>query len=252
MGLSSMVNDYKHDLYTNFKIYDNQSNDLKSVELLKSINLDKSVISILGYFSEVSNLAAASISNSIPIMLSKSNHSELTILSENIYLLSTSSEIQAKLSAQYAVNILGYKNIGVLSSADDENKNYANHFIEELNQLGVDPISVEWYYGKPENLSKQFTSIRKSAWSLVPSEDPNIEYLDLKIDSLDALFDVDVADFMDPIDDDSEDIKMSKRDSLKISLNTIDAIYIPIDKKDLSYIGTQLPMYNLETKIIGK
>ena len=33
----------------------------------------------------------------------------------------------------------------------DENKNYANHFIEELNQLGVDPISVEWYYGKPEN-----------------------------------------------------------------------------------------------------
>ena len=251
MGLSSMVNDYKHDLYTNFKIYDNQSNDLKSVELLKSINLDKSVISILGYFSEVSNLAAASISNSIPIMLSKSNHSELTILSENIYLLSTSSEIQAKLSAQYAVNILGYKNIGVLSSADDENKNYANHFIEELNQLGVDPISVEWYYGKPENLSKQFTSIRKSAWSLVPSEDPNIEYLDLKIDSLDALFDVDVADFMDLVDDDSEDIKMSKRDSLKISLNTIDAIYIPIDKKDLSYIGTQLPMYNLDTKIIG-
>ena len=251
MGLSSMVNDYKHDLYTNFKIYDNQSNDLKSLELLKSINLDKSVISILGYFSEVSNLAAASISNSIPIMLSKSNHSELTILSENIYLLSTSSAIQAKLSAQYAVNILGYKNIGVLSSADDENKNYANHFIEELNQLGVDPISVEWYYGKPENLSKQFTSIRKSAWSLVPGEDPNIEYLDLKIDSLDALFDVDVADFMDIVDDDSEDIKMSKRDSLKISLNTIEAIYIPIDKKDLSYIGTQLPMYNLETKIIG-
>ena len=251
MGLSSMVNDYKHDLYTNFKIYDNQSNDLKSVELLKSINLDKSVISILGYFSEVSNLAAASISNSIPIMLSKSNHSELTILSENIYLLSTSSEIQAKLSAQYAVNILGYKNIGVLSSADDENKNYANHFIEQLNQLGIDPISVEGYYGKPENLSKQFTSIRKSAWALVPSEDPNIEYLDLKIDSLDALFDVDVADFMDLVDDDSEDIKMSKRDSLKISLNTIEAIYIPIDKKDLSYIGTQLPMYNLETKIIG-
>ena len=34
-------------------------------------------------------------------------------------------------------------------------------------------------------------------------------------------------------------------------MNTIDAIYIPIDKKDLSYIGTQFPMYNLETKIIG-
>ncbi len=250
MGLSRMVNDYKHDLHTNFKIYDNYSNDLKSLELLKSISLDKSVISILGYFSEVSNLAAASISSSIPIMLSKSNHSELTILSKNIYLLSTSSAIQAKLSAKYAVNVLGYKNIAVLSSADDENKSYADHFIKQLNQLGFDPVSIEWYYGKPENLSKQFASIRKSAWSLVPNEDPDIEYLDLKIDSLDALFDVDVADFMDPIDE-SEKIKMSKKDSLKISLNTIDAIYIPIDKRDLSYIGTQLPMYNLDTKIIG-
>ena len=251
MGLSRMVNDYKHDLFTNFRIYDNQSNDLKTLELLKSINLDKSVISILGYFSEISNLAAASFSSSIPIMLSKSNYSDLTTLSNNIYLLSTSSEVQAKLSAQYIVNELGYKNIAVLSSADDANRNYANHFIEELNQLGIDPVIVERYYGKPENLSKQFSSIRKCAWSLVPKEDSNIDYLDLKIDSLDALFDVDVADFMDSFEDDNEDNKMSRKDSLKIILNTIEAIYIPIDKKDLSYIGTQLPMYNLDTKIIG-
>ena len=54
---------------------------------------------------------------------------------------------------------------------------------------------------------------------------------------------------MDPVDD--VDNKMTKRDSLKAVLNTIEAIYIPIDKKDLSYIGTQLPMYNLSTKIIG-
>ena len=133
---------------------------LKIIRALKSINLDKSVISILCYFSEISNLAAAGISSSIPIMLSKSNHSELTILSENIYLLSTSSAIRAKLSARYAVNVLGYKNI-CLSSVDIENKKYANHFVNELNQLGVDPISIEWYYGKPENPNKQFTSIRK-------------------------------------------------------------------------------------------
>ncbi len=251
MGLCRMANDYKHDLSTNFKIYDNQSDDIRTLKLLKSINLDKSIISILGYFSEISNLSAASISSSIPIMLSKSNHNELTKLSKNIYLLSTSSAIQAKLSAQYAVNILGYKNIAVLSSADDLNKNYANHFIEELNQLGVVPIAVEWYFGKPENLSKQFSSIRKSAWSLIPEEDPDVEFLDLRIDSLDALFDVDVADFMNSLDEDEKINKMSKRDSMKISLNTIDAIYIPIDKKDLSYIGTQLPMYNLDTKIIG-
>jgi len=251
MGLSAMVTDYKYDLSTHFKIYDNKSNDLTTLKILQKINLDKTIISVLAYLSEISNIAATSFSGKIPILLSKSNYSELPELSENIYLLSTSSEIQAKLSAQYAINILGYKNIAVLSPADDKNKNYADNFINELNQLGIEPVSIEWYYGKPENISRQFSSIRKVAWSLIPKEDPNLEYLDMEIDSLDALFDVDVADFIDFDEEDNNEEKMSRKDSLKINLNTLDAIYMPINKGDLSFIGTQLPMYNLDTKIIG-
>ena len=224
-GLSKMVNDFQFDLSTNFKIYDNQSSDINTLKILNSINLDKTIIAILGYFSEVSNLASASFSGSIPIMLSKSNYGALTTLSENIYLLSTSSEIQAKLSARYAVNILGYKNIAVLSSAATVNKSYANFFIEELNQLGINPVSTQWFYGSPDNLSKQFSAIRSKAWSLIPQEDSNLQYLDLEIDSLDALFDVDVADFMDPIDDVINNNKMTKRDSLNVVLNTIEVRY---------------------------
>ena len=251
-GLSGMAVDYQYDLSTHFKIYDNNSNDIKTLKILKSINLDRSIISILGYLSEVSNLAATSYSSSIPILLSKSNYSELPIISDNVYLLSTSSEAQAKLSAQYAVNILGLKNIAVLAPADDINKSYADNFILELNQLGIDPVVTEWYYGKPENISRQFTSIRKMAWSLLPKENPNIEYLDMVIDSLDALFDVDVADFIEISEDNNySNNRMMKRDSLKVVLNTIEAIYIPIDRSNLSFIGTQLPMYNLDTKIIG-
>ncbi|MBH90918.1 MAG: hypothetical protein CMG67_02235 [Candidatus Marinimicrobia bacterium] len=251
MGLSAMVTDYQYDLFTHFKIYDNKSDDLITLKILKRINLDKTIISILGYLSEVSNIAATSFSGKIPILLSKSNYSELPELSENIYLLSTSSEIQAKLSAQYAINILGFKNIAVLSPADDKNKNYADNFIKEMNQLGVDPVSTEWYYGRPENISRQFSSIRKAAWSLIPKEDPNLEYLDMEIDSLDALFDVDVDDFIDEDEENNNMEKMSRKDSLKVNLKTLDAIYMPINKGDLSFIGTQLPMYNLDTKIIG-
>ncbi len=251
MGLSAMVTDYQFDLSTHFKIYDNNSNDLKTLRILQKINLDRTIIAVLGYLSEISNIAATSFSGKIPILLSKSNYSELPELSENIYLLSTSSEIQAKLSAQYAINILGFKNIAILSPADDKNKNYADNFIKELNQLGVNPVSIEWYYGRPENISRQFSSIRKAAWSLIPQEDPNLDYLDMEIDSLDALFDVDVADFIEPDKEIDGKKKMSRKDSLKVSLKTLDAIYIPINKGDLSFIGTQLPMYNLDTKIIG-
>ena len=251
MGLSAMVTDYQYDLSTHFKIYDNKSNDLTTLKILQKINLDRTIISVLGYLSEISNIAATSFSGKIPILLSKSNYSELPELSENIYLLSTSSEVQAKLSAQYAINILEYRNIAVLSPADEKNKNYADNFIKELNQLGIDPVSIEWYYGRPENISRQFSSIRKVAWSLIPEEDPNLEYLDMEIDSLDALFDVDVADFIDTDEEDNNRKKMSRKDSLKVNLKTLDAIYMPINKGDLSFIGTQLPMYNLDTKIIG-
>ena len=251
MGLSAMVTDYQYDLSTHFKIYDNKSNDLKTLKILQKINLDRTIISVLGYLSEISNIAATSFSGKVPILLSKSNYSELPELSENIYLLSTSSEIQAKLSAQYAINILEYKNIAVLSPADDKNKNYADNFIKELNQLGIEPVSIEWYYGRPENISRQFNSIRKAAWALIPKEDPNLEYLDMEIDSLDALFDVDVADFINSDEEENNINKMSRKDSLKVNLKTLDAIYMPINKGDLSFIGTQLPMYNLDTKIIG-
>ena len=251
MGLSAMVNDYQYDLFTHFKVYDNKSDDLTTLKILQKINLDRTIISILGYLSEISNIAATSFSGKIPVLLSKSNYSELPELSENIYLLSTSSEVQAKLSAQYAINILGYKNIAVLAPADNKNKNYADNFIKELNQLGIDPVSIEWYYERPENISRQFSAIRKVAWSLIPKEDPNLKYLDMEIDSLDALFDVDVADFFDKDEEDDNRKKMSQKDSLKINLKTIDAIYMPINKGDLSFIGTQLPMYNLDAKIIG-
>ena len=251
MGLCSMVEDYKLDLNTHFKIYDNESDDINTIRILKRINTDRSILCVLGYLSEVSNLAATSFSGLMPILLSKSNFSDLPLLSENIYLLSTSAEVQAKLSAQYIINILGYKNIAVLSPADDINKTYATHFISELNQLGIKPVSVEWYYGKPENIKRQFSEIRKAAWGLIPKEDPFIDYLDMDIDSIDALFDVDVTDFINQDDDISNINKMSKKDSLKVTLETIDAIYIPINRDHLSFIGTQLPLYNLETKIVG-
>jgi hypothetical protein len=109
---------------------------------------------------------------------------------------------------------------------------------------------VEWYHGKPENISRQFKVLRKTAWDLIPEEDPNQDALDLEIDSLDALFDVDVTDFF-KLPEESEVEPMNQKDSSKVVLETIDAIYLPIKKNDLAFVGTQLPLYNLKTLLVG-
>ena len=71
----------------------------------------------------------------------------------------------------------------------------------------------------------------------------------MEIDSLDALFDVSVDDFFDLPEPKTK--KMTSSDSSKVVLSAIQAIYIPINFHDLEFIGPQIPMYNLDAKIIG-
>ena len=44
---------------------------------------------------------------------------------------------------------------------------------------------------------------------------------------------------------------MTSVDSSKVVLGSIGGIYFPINANDLEFIGPQVPMYNLETRIIG-
>ena len=58
---------------------------------------------------------------------------------------------------------MGFDKIAVLSPADNEYKEITDHFINTCYQMGVDPVSVEWYLEKPTNISKQLKNIRNSA-----------------------------------------------------------------------------------------
>ena len=144
------------------------------------------------------------------------------------------------------VDYYGFKRIAVLSPADQESKLYTDYFIDECNQLGVSPVAIEWYSERPKDISKQLKSIRKIAWGLV-EEEKDIDQI-MVIDSLDALFDVDVTDFFSFPD--NEEV-MDKKDSSKITLETIEAFYIPLRKGELKYIGTQFPIYNFKTIVFG-
>ena len=91
--------------------------------------------------------------------------------------------------------------------------------------------------------------IRRKAWDLLPKDDIKDEFLNIEIDSIDALFDVDIVDFFE-LPKEAEQ-KMDKKYSAKVVLETIEAIYIPIRSDELRYIGTQLPIYNLNTLLFG-
>ena len=147
-------------------------------------------------------------------------------LNKNLFFLSPSMKTLAEKTAQLIVKELGFTSIAILSPGYGLNKLKTDFFIEECQQLGIDPVAIEWYMDTPLDLSRQLISIRQKAWELIPQENNHSDIKNLEIDSLDALFDVDVQDFFSLPNDNEE--KMDKRDSSKVELETIQAIYIPI------------------------
>ena len=247
MGLSKYLHRSQVNSSIRFVIYDSEGSSIKTLELVKEIELRSDIRGIVGPMLKEEILTISGFNSSIPILIPNSGPSDLSDIVPNLFFLSPSDRIIAERTAQIMIRFFGFKNIAVLSPADTESKIITDYFLNECHQLGIKPIAVEWYSEKPENLSKQFKSIRNTAWSLIPSESNKYD-LDMNIDSLDALFDVDVTDFLSFK---KEDDPMDKKDSAKVVLESIDAFYVPIRKGELTYIGTQFPIYNLKTTIFG-
>ena len=248
LGLADHLEDNSIAHTTRFLIFDSGGEDVNTLNIVKSLQSNRAIIGILGPLLNEEVLPLAGFNSALPILVPKSGSPGLSKMAPNLFFLSPSSLTIAQRTAQLMINELQFENIAVLSPGEGRSKLMTDYFLEECHQLGIDPVAVEWYIEKPENISRQFKSIRRTAWSLLPDKDPNEDALNMAIDSLDALFDVDVTDFFElPV----EEEKMDKKDSAKVVLETIQAFYIPIRRDELTYVGTQLPVYNLQTMLFG-
>lgn len=248
-GLYKMLNSNNNSNQIRFIVHDSRGSGTNALQIVQGIKRKNKTNAILGplTFEEVYSLSGLELD--IPIIVPISSPDDLSKISKNLFFLSPSKKSIAELNARMMIKEMRFDKIAVLSPADDENKKITDHFINTCYQMGVEPVAIEWYLEKPTNISKQLKSIRNIAWSLMDDDDVNSGERDLKIDSLDALFDVDVADFFELPKEDKE--VLSKSDSSKVTLETIQAIYIPIRKEELKYIGTQFPFYNLKTVVFG-
>ena len=249
LGIAEALNVDRIQNYIRFLIYDTAGKGVNALRITKNSNQNRKIAAVLGPITREEILSISGLELKIPIFIPKSAPIELSELAENLFFLSPSSKTIANRTAQMIIQELGFSKIAILAPAYGESKITTDYFIEACFEMGIDPVSIEWYMENPIDISKQLKNIRKIAWSLIPNEDEKIESGDLKIDSLDALFDVDVTDFFELPKEKIE--VMSKKDSSKVMLETIQAIYVPIRAEELRYIGTQFPVYNFKTMLFG-
>jgi len=245
-----------------FIVYDNESDQLKTIEILEKINNNKKQSIILGPIKESNAIVAGSYSNQIdiPIILPFTVNDDLAKISQNLFFLNSDLESRAETAARTVVEDLSAENIAILAPADKNGRRIVDAFSNELNRYELTPLVTEWYSGIPMNLSRQFESIRDKAWELqslsdttssdsVFFDDPTV-LLDSTLLSDSTFSSRSIIDSLLAIFKAEEEL-MTKDDSADVVLETIDAIYMPINTNDLEYVGAQFPAYNLETKVIG-
>jgi len=232
-------------------VEDNRSHSIESIKIAKKLAQHDELLALICPLDHQASLVVVSAltSTDIPVILTTLQQNDLSEINPAIFQINATVSMQGKAAAHYAMNVLKLDSLAIIAPADSYGEIQTDAFIKEVDRLGGTVVATEWYSGQPKNLKRQFNNLRRIAFSLLPKEKSIDEALGMEIDSLDALFDISAEDFFDLPKPNQK--RMSSSDSTKIVLNTIQGIYLPIRKNELEFIGPQLPMYNLNAKIIG-
>ncbi len=233
-----------------YQIEDNQSDPLETVKAIQRLAKNRQLLGIIASLDDHKSLAAVnSLQNSsIPLIVPGGGAMSFTGLSDHVFQLQSDWTAQGRMAARWIGEYLDKDSVAAIISSDEFGNAILDEFLKEMDALNKTVIAVERYTGKPENLKKQFQSLRQIAFNLIPPDNPYDEFLGMSFDSLDALFDVNTDDYFELTEEKNEE---KIKDSSKVVLSTIQALYSPIHPDHLKYIGTQLPMYNLNTKLVG-
>ena len=232
-------------------VMDSKSIDINAVKIsqnLEEMNLVSGIVCELDAPTTLAVVSALS-STDIPVILSNYRLNDLSKIYKKVFLTHSTIEIDAINTARYAINNLGLDSLAIIAPANIYGETQVDAFIKEVDRLGANVVATEWYSGEPKNLQRQFKFIRKIGFDLLSEEKSFDEALGMEIDSLDALFDVSVDDYFDLPQTNKK--KMTSSDSSKVILKTIQGLYLPIGSGEAEFLGTQIPMYNLDTRVFG-
>ncbi len=250
-GLNRVLTDPDHSgVNVAVSIFDNNSDAVETVLAVRQCVSNPNIQLILGPLTTDNSISAATAAQEagMPILLPFCSQDNLSAIGDYVFQMNATLTMRGKMAGRYLAQELGLDSLAVLAPSDDFGHTLADAFLTEVDILGKTVVAVEWYTGIPENLRHQFMALRETAFSLQESDEYD-EYLGMEIDSLDAMFDIPEDIFFEIPE--SDDKPLTRSDSAKIVLETIQGIFMPIHPGHIQFLGTQFPAYNLETQLIG-
>lgn len=208
-------------------VRDSKSNMINAIQGVKSLIGTENVRAIIGELeSEITaGIGALAAIEKIPVIAPTASENDVASVGKTVYQLNSDLERKGRALAEYAIQRLGLRTFATLAPADEYGQQMTASFTSVVDQLGGRIIAQGWYYGTPQDLSRQFENIRQAAFHY---------------DS------TDVEEMIRIAKEKGQDLE--KRD---IPVLSIDGIFLPVYSEDIKYVAPQLALHNIQTQILG-
>ena len=241
-------------------IKDTEGSVMSCIKAARELALDERVIGIIGELESEKTASIAPIMeyNHIPLIAPVASVNGLAAMSEYLFQVNGDLEQRGTLIAKYATlndlyfdmslnkpieelmaqiardpsitDSMVYRNktFATLAPADNYGKEMTDAFAATVDKLGGEIVTQKWYYENTQDLARQFQSMREIGFART-NKDSIIEALTA----------------------DMTDYQKSRFDEDKITVTTIDAIFMPIYTEDIKYVIPQFAYTNIDARLYG-
>ncbi len=208
-------------------VRDSEGNMIKAIQATRDLLQQQNVRAIIGELESpiTAGIGALAANEDIPLIGPAATENQVASVGGSVYQLNSDLERKGQALAQYAYDQLGLRTFATLAPADEYGQQMTDSFTSTIDRLGGRIVAQSWYYDTPEDLSRQFKSIREAAFSY---------------DS------TDVEKMIAEAEEQGRDLE--EKD---IPVLSVDAIFLPIYHDDIKYVAPQFALSNIRTQIVG-
>jgi len=276
LGIQLALDDYNATARTKVgMVLENYGNNQVSpFSDMRALAKDDAVKAVIGpvFSNEVPTVSDIANLTKMPTITPTATQVGLVTGNSYMFQSNPNFKTRARAMADYAVNVLHFQKVSVLSPSDTYGKNIASFFVSRLKELGITPISVVYFETGTTDLSQELGKIKNDAAAAL--KEPYIDFSKLDKQQQMKLIDYGIASsFVDSLQKssgsvdaydllgedpqriaDSLGVPISNRTVLGDfdALRSLGAIFIPLtSSKDIGVIGAQLAYFNVKTQLIG-
>lgn len=230
-------------------VYDSESLMTKAILQLQALVKDPNVVCVVGELENIitAGLAGVAQASGMPFLAPSATDNGIAEIGPFVFQMNPDLETQARFIARYAVDSLKLHTFVTLAPQDEYGRQMVDAFSAEVDRLGGEIMTQRWYYGVPENLSRQFKEIREIAFRRAFEDTVRLVLPNFARLNRDSLW----KDFNERFMLDNEEDKPIHELSAKYPVTNIDGVFLPIYQEDIKFVARQLKYFNLDAQILG-